>query len=188
MSSRQLAENGDIHCWYAEMQQWFESQGMSINALPPFQYSLDCPHPIWPKWKRIEWSELIFINLENKITWISPKISLGTKMAHFLHTLEDGFIIGPPYMDIHLSYALLHMIRQRQTSSHQLEIEVGRYTRIPLRERIRQLCHRGVEMFVTVVSFMRSKGDTTTFFSPITPTNATSQSIKAYTNGLPTRT
>ena len=44
MSSRQLAENGDIHCWYAEMQQWFETHGMSINALPPFQYSLDSPH------------------------------------------------------------------------------------------------------------------------------------------------
>ena len=49
------------------------------------------------------------INLENKITWINPKISLGTKMAHykthFLHTSEDGFIIRPPYVDTHLSYA-----------------------------------------------------------------------------------
>ena len=49
------------------------------------------------------------INLENKITWISPEIPLGTKMAHykthFLHTSEDGFVIRPPYMDIHLSYA-----------------------------------------------------------------------------------
>ena len=43
MSSRQLAENGDIHCWYAEMQQCFESHGMSINALPFFQHSLDSP-------------------------------------------------------------------------------------------------------------------------------------------------
>ena len=31
MSSRQLADNFDIHCWYAEMQQWFESHGISIN-------------------------------------------------------------------------------------------------------------------------------------------------------------
>ena len=43
-SSRQLAEHGDTHCWYAEMQQWFESHGISIHALPPFQYSLDYPH------------------------------------------------------------------------------------------------------------------------------------------------
>ena len=44
MSSRQLAKNGDIHCWYVKMQQWFKSHGISINALSPFQYSLDCPH------------------------------------------------------------------------------------------------------------------------------------------------
>ena len=89
------------------------------------------------------------INLENKITWISPKIQLGTKMAryktHFLHTSEDGFVIRPPYMDIHLSYALRSVIGQLRTSSHQLHIEVGRYTRLPLEERICQLCHQGVE-------------------------------------------
>ena len=41
MSSRQLAEHGDIHYWYVEMQQRFESHGISIDALPLFQYSLD---------------------------------------------------------------------------------------------------------------------------------------------------
>ena len=48
-------------------------------------------------------------------------------------------------MEIHLSYALRHMIGQLQTSSHQLEIEVGRCTQITLEERICQLCHQGVE-------------------------------------------
>ena len=48
----------------------------------------------------------------------------------------------PPYMDIHLSYALRNAIRQPQTSSHQLEIEVGKYARIPLEERIWQLFHQ----------------------------------------------
>ena len=80
-----------------------------------------------------------------KITLISPKISLGTKMAHykthFLLTSGDRFIIRPPYMDIHLSYALRSVIGQLQTSSHQLELEVGRYIWIPLEERICQLCH-----------------------------------------------
>ena len=37
------------------------------------------------------------VNLENKITWISPKISLGTKMAHnktlFMHIHELGKVI-----------------------------------------------------------------------------------------------
>ena len=44
-------------------------------------------------------------------------------------------------MDIYPSYALHNVIGQLQASSHQLEIEVGRYTRIPLEE----FCHRGVE-------------------------------------------
>ena len=116
MSSRQLSENGDIHCWYAEMQQWFESHGMSINALPPFQYSLDCPHLNMTKVEKNRVIRTDIINLENKITWISPKIPLGTKMAHykthFLQTSEDGFIIRPPYMDIHLSYALDNVIEK----------------------------------------------------------------------------
>ena len=43
MSSKQPTEHGDIHCWYAKMQQWFESHGMSINALPLLQYSLESP-------------------------------------------------------------------------------------------------------------------------------------------------
>ena len=43
-------------------------------------------------------------------------------MAHFLDTLEN----------VH-------------TSSHQLEIEIARYARIHIEERICQLCHLGVE-------------------------------------------
>ena len=92
--------------------------------------------------------QIDIINVENKVTWINPKILLVNKMAHykthFLFTLEDGFIIRPSYVDIHLSYPLHSVIGQLRTSSHQLEIEVGRYARIPLEERIRQLCHQGV--------------------------------------------
>ena len=83
MSSRQLAKNGVMHCSYAEMRQWFESHGMSINALPPFQYSLDCPHLNMTKVEKNRVIRTDIINLENKITWISPKISLGTKMANY---------------------------------------------------------------------------------------------------------
>ena len=32
-TSKQIAEHGDIHCWYAETQQWFKLHGISINAL-----------------------------------------------------------------------------------------------------------------------------------------------------------
>ena len=66
MLSRQL--NGDIHCWYAEMQQWFESRGMSMNALRPFQYSLDCPHLNMTKVEKNRVIRTDIINLENKIT------------------------------------------------------------------------------------------------------------------------
>ena len=83
MSSRQLAENGDIYCWYGEMQQWFESHGMSIDALPPFHYSLDCPHLNMTKVEKNMVIQTNTINLKNKITWISHKISLCTKMAHY---------------------------------------------------------------------------------------------------------
>ena len=64
-------------------------------------------------------------------------------------------------MDIHLSYALRSVIGQLRTSSHQLEIEVGRYTRIPLEFCFCQLCHQGVESeehyvcHVIVVSFIK---------------------------------
>ena len=50
-----------------------------------------------------------------------------------------------PYIDIHLSHALCSVIGQLWTLAHQWEIEVGRYTQIPLEERICQLCHQGVE-------------------------------------------
>ena len=59
-------------------------------------------------------------------------------------------------MNMYLSYVQRHMIGQLRTSSHQIEIEVVRYTQIPLEERIRQLYHPGVESeehYVTVVSF-----------------------------------
>ena len=67
-SSRQLTENGDIHCWYAEMQKWFEAHGMSINALSPFQYSLDCPHLNMTEVEKTRVIQTDIINLENKAT------------------------------------------------------------------------------------------------------------------------
>ena len=65
--------------------------------------------------------------------------------AHALHTLEEGFIVTPSYMNIHLSYELHNVPGQLQTSSYELEIEVGIYAHRPLEERIRQWHHRGVE-------------------------------------------
>ena len=67
--------DGDIHGWYAEMQQWFESQGISINALPPFQYSFNCPHKNITKAEKNRVIQTD-IKLDNRRTWISVK-SLG---------------------------------------------------------------------------------------------------------------
>ena len=94
MSSKQLAEHGDLHCWYVEIQQWFESYGINANSLPPFQYNLDCPHLHITKMEknRVIWTDII--NLENKIAWIIPKMSLDRKMAHYktLFTHIRGWI------------------------------------------------------------------------------------------------
>ena len=76
-----------------------------MNALPPSIVSI--VHIwIWPKWKRIEWSELILSNWITEEQGSAPKhlswLEISHYKAHFLHTLEDGFIIRPFYMDIHI--------------------------------------------------------------------------------------
>eukprot|EP00250_Pteridium_aquilinum_P019422 c24426_g1_i1 orf=1306-2640(+) len=144
-SSRQLASDGDTACWYAQMTSWFELHGFSIDRLPPFQYSLEAPllSLTRPEISRIIRQDLI--QLDTRRTWIDPPQELGTKMAfyrdHLLRTTEDGFIVRPGYMDTHLSHALRCAIGQIRTSSHQLEIETGRYRGIPPEERICQMCH-----------------------------------------------
>ena len=56
---------------------------------------------------------------------------LGTKMRfhreHFLQLTEDGFAIRPAYMDTHLSHGIRCAIGEIRTSSHNLEIETGRF-------------------------------------------------------------
>ena len=76
------------------MQQRLESHGMSINALLPFHYNLNFPHLNMTKVEKNRVIQTDIINLENKITWISPKIPLGTKMAHYktLFTHIGGWI------------------------------------------------------------------------------------------------
>ena len=78
--------------------------------------------------------------LQTERTWISPIISLSTKVAQywafFLPTTEDGLIIGPSCMDICLLHVLYSVIEQLW-----LEIEVDRYAHTPVEEGIRKLCH-----------------------------------------------
>ena len=144
-SSRQLALQGDTSCWYAQMSSWFQRHGFSMDRLPPFQYSLDAPSLALT---RMEITRLIrqdLIQLETRRTWIEPSRELGTKRAfyreHLLQLTTDGFVSRPSYMDTHLSHGLRCAIGQIRTSSHQLEIETGRFRGISADSRICQLCH-----------------------------------------------
>ena len=85
MSSKQPVEHGDIHCWYGEMQHWFESHGISVKALSLFQYSLDCPHLNMTKMESNRLIQTDIIKLDNRRTWIDFTISLARKMAHYKH-------------------------------------------------------------------------------------------------------
>ena len=44
LSSNQLAKHRDSRCWYAKVQLWFRSHGISINLPLLSQYRLDCPY------------------------------------------------------------------------------------------------------------------------------------------------
>ena len=59
---------------------------------------------------------------------------------HLLQLTGDGFVIRPNYMDTQMSHGLRCAIGQIRTSSHQLEIETGRFRGIPADSRICRLC------------------------------------------------
>ncbi|MCO5597596.1 hypothetical protein L7F22_051675 [Adiantum nelumboides] len=60
--------------------------------------------------------------------------------GNFLQVSEDGFVTRPRYMDTHLSHGLRCAIGQIRASSHQLEIEFGRFQGIPPEDRLCKLC------------------------------------------------
>ncbi|KAH7434041.1 hypothetical protein KP509_07G098200 [Ceratopteris richardii] len=144
-SSRQLALQGDTSCWFAQMTSWFQTHGFTMDRRPPFKYSLQTPLMYLT---RVEITRLIrqdLIQLDTRRTWIEPTQELGTKMAlyreHLLHLTTDGFVTRPSYMDTHQSHALRCAIGQLRTSSHQLEIEIGRFRGVPSDSKICRLCH-----------------------------------------------
>ncbi|MCO5592911.1 hypothetical protein L7F22_046915 [Adiantum nelumboides] len=67
-------------------------------------------------------------------------LSRGNFRGNFLQVSEDGFVTRPSYMDTHLSHGLRCAIGQIRTSSHQLEIEFGRFQGIPPEDRLCKLC------------------------------------------------
>ena len=143
-SSRQLALKGDQKCWYAQLTAWLCLHGVDIERLPPFQYSLDAPSLTLSKQEINKLIKQDLTQLDTKRTWMEPIGELGTKKKfykeHFLLLSNDGFITRAAYMDIHLSYNVRSAIGQIRTSSHNLEIETGRFRGIQGEERICQLC------------------------------------------------
>ncbi|MCO5608604.1 hypothetical protein L7F22_062817 [Adiantum nelumboides] len=43
-ASRQLAESRESGSWYAQMTQWFNTHGLDIQQLPPFEYASPLIH------------------------------------------------------------------------------------------------------------------------------------------------
>lgn len=148
-SSRQLSEEGDTRCWYTQVQTWLSLHGMSMDTLPPFQYSLDCPFLDLSHSELNRVMRMDIIRLDTERTWITPTLPLRTKMAqyqsHFLHISPDGFILRPTYMDTHLSHGIRSTIGQIRTSSHHLRIETGRSEDLEPADRICQLCYQEAE-------------------------------------------
>lgn len=121
------------------------SRQVARSPLSPFQYSLDAPSMELTKQ---EINKLIRQDLtqnDTRRTWTEPVQCLGKKTAfykeNFLRLTEDGFIVRPEYMDTHLSFGIRCAIGQIRTSSHQLEVETGRYSGIPPEKRICRICH-----------------------------------------------
>ena len=95
---------------------WFVAHGLQIDHLPPFRYNLDTPLPHLTREQanRLIRSDLLGLHIHG--TWIAPPLELGTKMQfykdHLMRLTNDGFIMRPDYMDIHMSHAMRIAIGQ----------------------------------------------------------------------------
>lgn len=148
-SSQFIASEGHTRSWYARILTWFVTHGLQIDHLPPFRYNLDTPLPRLTREQanRLIRSNLLGLHIHG--TWIAPSLELGTKMQfyrdHLMRLTNDGFIMRPNYMDIHMSHAMRIAINQIRVSSHRLRIETGRAERIDREAQICTLCSLEVE-------------------------------------------
>ncbi|MCO5582026.1 hypothetical protein L7F22_035916 [Adiantum nelumboides] len=147
--SRQLAEAGERGSWYAQMTQWFNTHGIDVDRLPPFQYDPDSLiiHLSHRERNRVLRQDLWQLYIRE--TWITPRQPLPPKMLyyrdHFMTILEDGFIQRPRYMDTYMSHSAGVAIGQLRISSHRLEMEIGRAAHIPREQQICRVCAKEVE-------------------------------------------
>ena len=145
---------------------------ISTNALPLFQYSLDCPPLNMTKLKKNRGSEPILPNWITEEYGSAPQyLSIErwtTKKALVLHTLEDEFIIRPSYIDItyHISTQcdkavvdIFTSVRYwgRQICTHLWKREFANFV-------IREWNLKNT-MIATVLFFIKLEGDTHCFFN-----------------------
>ena len=145
-TSKQLAEPGDNHYWYAETQQWFQPP----ITLPKYKCTVLIPTQLEMSHlnkTEVEMNRVIrtaIIKLDNERTWLSPN-NISSLEAVQLTSIRgwsrhQGLLYG--YTS---TACICNVIWQLQISSHQLEVELGKYACILLEERVCQLCHQGVE-------------------------------------------
>ncbi|MCO5601597.1 hypothetical protein L7F22_055720 [Adiantum nelumboides] len=148
-ASQDMALAGDRSSWYAQTRDWFSSQGLDIDRLPPLQYDTQAPTYSLTRSERNRVIRQEIWHTYIQRTWVDPGHELPSKMLHyrehFLQLSEQGFIEIPLYMQRYMPHHLRVVIGQLRVSSHQLEIERGIARGLPRDERICPICHTEVE-------------------------------------------
>ena len=77
----QLSESGHENTWYSQVRVWFETHGLDMENLPPFQYDPDSPSGHLPRDKRNLVLRQELWKLYIRRVWETP--GLGTKMSDY---------------------------------------------------------------------------------------------------------
>ncbi|MCO5604088.1 hypothetical protein L7F22_058246 [Adiantum nelumboides] len=130
-ASQYMALAGDRSSWYAQTRDWFSSQGLDIDRLPPLQYDtqgldIDRLPPLQYDTQASTYS--LTRSMRNRVirqkiwhtyiqrTWVDPGHELPSKMLHyrehFLPLSEEGFIETPLYMQRYMPHHIRVVIGQ----------------------------------------------------------------------------
>ncbi|MCO5607542.1 hypothetical protein L7F22_061739 [Adiantum nelumboides] len=95
-ASQDMALAGDRSSWYAQTRDWFSSQGLDIDRLPPLQYDTRAPTNSLTRSERNRVIRQEIWHTYIQRTWVDPGHELPSKMLHyrehFLQLSEQGFI------------------------------------------------------------------------------------------------
>lgn len=117
------------HCWYIRASALLGLVGISMDHLPPFQFSLDTPTHLLPP--QGELNEHIRLDIYRQYvitTWRNPPCGLHLRMAfyveHFLD-IQDGIILHPQYLTRCWTHALCIYLGSFRVGSHLLRIQTN---------------------------------------------------------------